>query len=78
MTEIRTDSCPICQGPLPDRPPGPGRPPTYCSVRCRMENQRRRYRAQVDAEEQARREAYRRQWANAAPTRFSESLGRKA
>jgi hypothetical protein len=74
MTEIRPDSCPICEGPLPDRPPGPGRPPTYCSVGCRMENQRRRYRAQVDAEEQAGREAYRREWARATKSRFSGGL----
>jgi hypothetical protein len=75
MTEVRSDSCPICEGPLPDRPSGPGRPRTYCSVRCRMQNQRRRYRAQVDAEEQARREAYRREWAHAPKSRFSGGWG---
>jgi hypothetical protein len=74
----RPDSCPICQGSLPARPPGPGRPRTYCSDECRMENQRRVYRAKVDAEEQARREEYRLRWANAASTPFREPLGGKA
>ena len=72
----RTDSCPICQGPLPARPPGPGRPRTYCSDECRLENQRRVYRAKVDAELQAYREEYQRRWPNAAPTRFRDVLGR--
>ena|SRR2546423_4313720 len=27
--------CRKCQRPLPDRLPGPGRPPTYCSKTCR-------------------------------------------
>jgi hypothetical protein len=43
-----------------------------------MENQRRVYRAKVDAEEQARREEYRLRWANAASTPFREPLGGKA
>jgi hypothetical protein len=30
-----TTLCPKCQRPLPDRPPGAGRPPTYCSKTCR-------------------------------------------
>jgi len=74
--QIRTDTCPICQGPLPARPPGPGRPRTYCTDKCRLENQRRTYSAKVRAEEQARREEYRARWANAAPTRFRDILGR--
>jgi hypothetical protein len=76
--QIRPDSCPICQEPLPARAPGPGRPKTYCGRECRQENQRRVYRAKVDAEEQARREEYRRQWANVASTPFRDPLGRKS
>jgi hypothetical protein len=71
------DSCPICQELLPARPPGPGRPRAYCTVRCRMEAQRQRYRAKVDEAERIRREEYRSRWANAASTRFRDVLGRK-
>jgi hypothetical protein len=55
-------TCPVCEGPIPPRRPGPGRPRSYCSVRCRMEAQRRRYRAQVDAREAARRAEWRARW----------------
>jgi predicted nucleic acid-binding Zn ribbon protein len=51
-TQERTDSCPICEGPIP-APQGPGRPRTYCSDKCRLENQRQVYRAKVRAEVQA-------------------------
>jgi hypothetical protein len=57
--------CAVCQEPLPLRKPGPGRPRTYCSVTCRMEAQRRVYKAKVDEAERLRKEEYRRKWGHA-------------
>ncbi len=78
MTQEIQIRCAVCQEPLPARPPGPGRPRTYCGRKCRMENQRRAYQAKVEVEEQARREEYRRRWANAASTPFRDPLGGKS
>ena len=71
-------TCPVCEGPIPPRKPGPGRPRSYCSVPCRMEHQRRLYRARVDAENQARRERWHREWEEKQRAWNQDRINRRA
>jgi predicted nucleic acid-binding Zn ribbon protein len=59
---VTETACPVCQEAIPPRLPGPGRNRTYCGPRCRMEAQRQRYRADMDAREAARRAEWRAKW----------------